>query len=310
MVCVSTASATGSKTVRRIVRPDSIASRIAEPSASSPSTGCTSPQLASTPRRPPSAAASTSARLTSKVSATVSTRTSATADDEAVLLQAPGHDGERLEVVAAPAQLALVDRREARRDDRDEPEDAAEDEQLLERGAEARGVGFERPQQLALLAVVDDEQQERVPHRELHAGPVGGQQRDGDEVDDDEVPHGAAGPAGDVGRPREEDAVEHEDGAEEPRRAVAGDAPRARDDDGDEQVGGDDPGQERGRGPEDVAGEDRGDGDDHDQHVAERLHVAQALGDRDQLAGGDRRMDGGGGAHGLTGGGRPGPSAA
>jgi hypothetical protein len=57
------------------------------------------------------------------------------------LVEAPRHDREGLEVEAAAAQLALVDRREAGGDDRDQPEDGAEGEQLLKRRADAeRGV--------------------------------------------------------------------------------------------------------------------------------------------------------------------------
>ena len=98
-------------------------------------------------------------------------------------LEPLGHRRERLGVEAAAAQLALVDRGEARRSRSPRPEHAGEDEQPLELRADAdagagHGVGSAPPS----CAVVDDQQQQRVPHRELQAGPVRGEQRDGDQV--------------------------------------------------------------------------------------------------------------------------------
>jgi hypothetical protein len=214
------------------------------------------------------------------------------------LLQAPRQHGERLEVEAPPAQLALVDGREARGHDGHQPEDRAVGQQLLEGRADGRrGVLGQRAQQAALLGVVDAQQHERVPHRELHAGAVRGQQRHRDEVQDDQGAHRAARAARHVGRPGQEDAVDHEHQAEEVRRGDPRQAPGDLDDRGEGQVAGRDAREHERPDVEDLVAEPGRQPDrDHQQHP-EALQVAQPLPDRDELAGG-----GGGGrcAHGRS----------
>ena len=169
---------------------------------------------------------------------------------------------ERLEVGPALAELALVHRREDRRREREQPERRdVEDRHPVELD---RPPGQRRrpPGRARGLGIQDDEQQQRVPERDLQAGPVRAEQRDRDEMEVDEEPHRALRPARRVHREREGDAVDEEHQADDDVAAAAEAAPDAA----------------RRRGPRDVGDHA---GDDDCQRHAEHLRPDGAPGDDD-----------------------------
>ena len=117
---------------------------------------------------------------------------------------------QRLEIGAALAQLALVHRREDRRRQREQPERGhVEDRHPIEVDRPARD-HVDRRHEHGGLGVQHDEQQQRVPQRDLEPGPVRRQQRHRDEMQVDEEADRALRRAGDVHRIRQEHAVHEE----------------------------------------------------------------------------------------------------
>ena len=135
---------------------------------------------------------------------------------------------QRLEVVPAAAQLALVHRGERGGHQHDDPEHDDVADQQAELGVAQRDVvARRRRDQAALLGVEGHQQEQRVPQRQLQSRPIGRQQRDRDQVDQDQEADGARGPGERVGDPCQEDAVDHQDHAEQRQGAPLAQLPDA-----------------------------------------------------------------------------------
>ena len=129
----------------------------------------------------------------------------------------PGADvDQRLEVGPPLAKLALVEGRERGRRQREQPEGGhVEDRHRLELDG-AAGHHIDRRDELRGLGVEDDEEQERIPERDLEAGAIGGQQRDRHELQVDEEADRALRAAGRVHRPGEVETISQQGKGHEP----------------------------------------------------------------------------------------------
>ena len=72
------------------------------------------------------------------------------------------------------------------------------------------GRDLDRRDEPGRLGVEDDEQQERVPERDLEPGPIRGEERDGDQIEVDQEADRTLGAAGAVHREGEIEAIEQE----------------------------------------------------------------------------------------------------
>ena len=136
-------------------------------------------------------------------------------DGIARLVEASADVDHRLKIGPALAELALVDRREDRRGKREQPERRHAQEGHAFELDLASGNDVHRREEVRGLGVQDDEQQQRVPQRDLEAGPIRGKERHGDEVQVDEEPERALRSAGHVHRRGQEGTVDQEHHREE-----------------------------------------------------------------------------------------------
>ena len=133
---------------------------------------------------------------------------------------------QRLEVGPPLAKLALVQGRERGRRQGEQPEGGhVEDRHRLELDG-ATGDHVDRRDELRRLGVEHDEEQQRVPERDLQPGPIRGQQRDRHELQVDQEADGALRAAGRVHRPGEVETIRQQRQRDEPvaeaREAAAG----------------------------------------------------------------------------------------
>ena len=138
---------------------------------------------------------------------------------------------QRAEVVAAPPELAFVDRRETGRHEGDQPEDRdlCTDEPVVA-VSEAQPSPAEDVQHSILLGVERAQQQERAEEGELEAGAERGQQGDGHELQQQERLQRTAESSRAERGPREIHRVAHHDEPEDPARSPARRSPGQLDD--------------------------------------------------------------------------------
>jgi hypothetical protein len=150
------------------------------------------------------------------------------------------------------------------------------------------------------LRVQDHEIQKGIPHGDLEARAIGGEQGHGDDVDEEQEPERARGSAGRVGRPAEKDPVDQQAERDDPLRAVAGllpDDPRRQQ--GEQEVGRGSNGQFGRRHLRGLPREEAEDEDQRDEPATHGSEGVHPLGEGDELARSRARVRPRG-SHGVT----------